>query len=433
VCCFLLPAPCFLRYTKPVPGPARRNPANPARSGRKQRQRASACAAGTPVQNLSSRQCFDIHSTGRLPSETIKPVPLSRLLYLGRVNPLVRMEIALLLEVSRRMTRGAKISALGTYVPPRILTNADFEKMVDTTDQWIVERTGIQERHISEKGVGTSDLAAEAARICLAERGMDAARVEVIIVATVSPDMPFPATACLVQDKIGAHGAWGFDLGAACSGFLYALQVGAKLIESGAQNNVMVIGADTMSSMIDYTDRSTCILFGDGAGAVLLEPTEEGEQGILDYAHEIDGSGATALYMPGGGSLQPASAESVAAKQHYVHQDGQAVYKFAVRKMSEIAERVLARNGLIGKDLACLIPHQANKRIIESTAQRLGMPLDRVIININRYGNTTAGTVPLAMGTAREEGKLKCGDLVLLASVGAGFTMGATLLRWELD
>ncbi len=343
------------------------------------------------------------------------------------------MEIALQVEVPKRSVRGAKISALGTYVPPRILNNADFEKMVDTTDEWIVERTGIRERHVSEKGVATSDLAAEAARICLQGRGMDADEVEVIIVATVSPDMPFPATACLVQEKIGAHHAWGFDLAAACSGFLYALQVGAKLIASGAQNKVMVIGADTMSSMIDYTDRSTCILFGDGAGAVLLEPTEDGEQGILDYAHEIDGSGATALYMPAGGSLHPATVETVTAKQHYVHQDGQAVYKFAVRKMSEIAERVLVRNGLKGQDLACLIPHQANKRIIESTAQRLGMPLDRVIINIDRYGNTTAGTVPLAMGTAREEGKLKRGDLVLLASVGAGFTMGATLLRWELD
>ena len=329
--------------------------------------------------------------------------------------------------------RRAKISALGTYVPPRVLTNADLEKMVDTSDQWIVERTGIRERHLAEKGTATSDLAAEAARHCLADRGIDADAVEVLIVATVSPDMPFPATACLVQEKIGAHHAWGFDLGAACSGFLYALQVGAKLIESGAQRNVLVIGADTMSSMIDYTDRSTCILFGDGAGAVLLEATEDGEEGILDYAHEIDGSGANALRLPAGGSLHPASAETVANKQHYVHQDGQTVYKFAVRKMSEIAEKVLTRNGLKGKDLACFIPHQANRRIIESTAQRLDMPLDCVLINIDRYGNTIAATVPLAMGTAREEGKLKRGDMVLLASVGAGFTAGATLLRWELD
>ncbi len=336
-------------------------------------------------------------------------------------------------SAAQRVLRRAKVSALGTYVPPRVLTNADLEKMVDTSDQWIVERTGIRERHLAEKGSATSDLAAAAARNCLADRGISADEVEVIIVATVSPDMPFPATACLVQEKIGAHHAWGFDLGAACSGFLYALQVGAKLIESGAQRNVMVIGADTMSSMIDYTDRSTCILFGDGAGAVLLEAAGDGEEGILDYAHEIDGSGANALRLPAGGSLRPASAETVAAKQHYVHQDGQTVYKFAVRKMAEISEKVLTRNGLKGRDLACFIPHQANRRIIESTAQRLDMPLDCVIINIDRYGNTIAATVPLAMGTAREEGKLKRGGMVLLASVGAGFTAGATLLRWELD
>ena len=330
-------------------------------------------------------------------------------------------------------TRRAKISAIGTYVPDRVLTNTDLEKMVDTSDQWIVERTGIRERHIVAPGIATSDLAAEAARRCLAARGISADEVEVIIIATISPDMPFPATACLVQHKIGAHHAWGFDLGAACSGFLYALQVGAKLVESGAQRRILVIGADTMSSLIDYTDRSTCILFGDGAGAVLLELSEEGEQGILDYVHEIDGSGASALRLPAGGSLLPASAATVAAKQHFVHQDGQAVYKFAVRKMAECSESILRRNGLSGEDIDCFIPHQANRRIIESTAHRLGMPLDRVVINIDRFGNTTAGTVPLAMGTAKEEGKLKRGDTVLLASVGAGFTVGAALLRWECD
>ena len=329
--------------------------------------------------------------------------------------------------------RRAKITALGSYVPPRVLTNADLEKMVDTSDEWIVERTGIRERHLVDPGVATSDLAAEAARLCLAERGISAENIEVIIVATVSPDMPFPATACLVQEKIGARHAWGFDLGAACSGFLYALQVGAKLIESGAQGMVLVIGADTMSSMIDWTDRSTCILFGDGAGAVLLEPTVDEEEGLMDYAHEIDGSGAMALRLPAGGSLKPASAATVANKDHFVHQDGQTVYKFAVRKMAEISEKVLTRNGLVGRDLACFIPHQANRRIIESTAQRLEMPLDRVLINIDRYGNTIAATVPIALGTARKEGKLKRGDLVLLASVGAGFTAGASLLRWEID
>jgi 3-oxoacyl-[acyl-carrier-protein] synthase III len=325
----------------------------------------------------------------------------------------------------------AKISSVGTYVPPRLLTNADLEKMVATNDQWITERTGIRERHIVEPGVATSDLAIEAAKKCLAVRGIEASEVEVIIVATVTPDMFFPATACIVQDKLGAKGAWGFDLSAACSGFPYALQVGAKLVESGMHKKVMVIGADVMSSIIDYTDRATCVIFGDGAGAVLLEPCEEGEIGLIDYWHEIDGSGASALNMPGGGSLHPPTAETVASKMHYVHQDGQAVYKFAVRKMAEAAEIILTRNGLVGKDLGCFIPHQANKRIILSTAERLGMPEESVIINIDRFGNTTAATIPMAMQTALEEKRLKKGDLVLLASVGAGFTVGATLLRWE--
>jgi len=297
----------------------------------------------------------------------------------------------------------AKISSVGTYVPPRLLTNADLEKMVATNDQWITERTGIRERHIVEPGVATSDLAIEAAKKCLAVRGIEAS----------------------------AKGAWGFDLSAACSGFPYALQVGAKLVESGMHKKVMVIGADVMSSIIDYTDRATCVIFGDGAGAVLLEPCEEGEIGLVDYWHEIDGSGAAALNMPGGGSLHPPTAETVAAKMHYVHQDGQAVYKFAVRKMAEAAEIILSRNGLVGKDLGCFIPHQANKRIILSTAERLGMPEESVIINIDRFGNTTAATIPMAMQTALEEKRLKKGDLVLLASVGAGFTVGATLLRWE--
>jgi len=329
-------------------------------------------------------------------------------------------------------SRRAKISALGTYVPPRLLTNADLEKMVDTNNQWIVERTGIRERHLVEKGQATSDMAVEAAKKCLAERGIQPTEVEAILVATVTPDMLFPSSACLVQDKLGAKGAWGFDLSAACSGFVYALQTGCKLIESGAHSKVLVIGADTMSSIIDYTDRATCILFGDGAGAVLIEPAEEGEIGMIDFVHEIDGSGACSLYMPGGGSLNPPSAETVAKKMHYVHQDGQAVYKYAVRKMAEATEKVLTRCGITGADLGCFIPHQANKRIIMSTADRLGMDPERVIINIDRYGNTTAATIPLAMQTAREEGRLKKHDLVLVASVGAGFTTGAALLRWEI-
>ncbi len=335
------------------------------------------------------------------------------------------------LTLKPRSAVRAKISAIGTYVPPRVLTNADLERMVETNDQWIVERTGIRERHLVDKGIATSDLSVEAARRCLASRGIQPTEVEAIIVATVTPDMIFPSAACVIQNKLGATGAWGFDLSAACSGFPYALQVGAKLVESGAHKKVLVIGADVMSSIIDYTDRSTCILFGDGAGAVLLEPCAEGEIGLIDFWHEIDGSGAVSLNMPAGGSLLPASHETVDKRQHFVFQDGQAVYKFAVRKMAEAAEKVLERNGVAGTELACFIPHQANKRIIESTAQRLGMPMDRVIINIDRYGNTTAGTIPLAMDTAIEEGRLKKGDLVLLASVGAGFTVGATLLRWE--
>jgi 3-oxoacyl-[acyl-carrier-protein] synthase III len=334
--------------------------------------------------------------------------------------------------VRPQSSRRAKISALGTYVPPRVLTNADLEKMVETNDQWIVERTGIRERHILEKGLATSDMAVEAAKQCLAERGIEPTEVEAIIVATVTPDMLFPATACLVQDKLGAKGAWGFDLSAACSGFVYALQVGCKLVESGSHSKVLVIGADTMSSILDYTDRATCILFGDGAGAVLIEPAADGEIGMVDFLHEIDGSGGCSLYMPAGGSLHPPSAETVAKKMHYVHQDGQAVYKYAVRKMAEVTEKVLERSGIKGADLGCFIPHQANKRIILSTAERLGLSLERVIINIDRYGNTTAATIPLAMQTAREEGRLKKEDLVLIASVGAGFTAGASLLRWEI-
>jgi 3-oxoacyl-[acyl-carrier-protein] synthase III len=336
------------------------------------------------------------------------------------------------LNVRPRASRRAKISALGTYVPPRVLSNKDLEKMVDTSDDWIFSRVGIRERHLVDKGVATSDMAVEAAKLCLAERGIPATELEAIIVATVTPDMFFPATACLVQDRLGAKGAWGFDLSAACSGFVYALQVGAKLVESSAHSKVMVIGADTMSSIIDYTDRATCVLFGDGAGAVLIEPTQEGEVGMIDFVHEIDGSGASALNMPGGGSLNPSTVETVGRKMHYVHQDGQAVYKFAVRKMVEASETLLNRNGVCIEQLSCFIPHQANQRIITSSAERLKLPLERVIINIDRFGNTTAGTIPMAMQTAREEGRLKKGDIVLVTSVGAGFTVGSSLLRWEI-
>jgi len=332
--------------------------------------------------------------------------------------------------VSQSVRARAKISALGTYVPPRLLTNEDLEKMVDTNHDWIMDRTGIRERHIADKGVATSDLSVQAAKKALSERGLKPADLEAILVATVTPDMLFPSTACLVQHKLGAKGAWGFDLSAACSAFVYALQVGAQFIATGAHKRVMVIGADVMSSIIDYTDRATCVIFGDGAGAVILEPAEDDSVGMIDFIHEVDGSGGCSLYMPGGGSLHPASHETVDKKMHYVHQDGQAVFKFAVRKQAEICEKILQRNGLKGSDIDAFIPHQANRRIITATADRLGLKPESVIINIDCYGNTTAGTVPLAMDTARQEGRLKKGDLVLLASVGAGFTVGATLLRW---
>ncbi|MGD1213837.1 MAG: beta-ketoacyl-ACP synthase III [Terriglobales bacterium] len=323
-----------------------------------------------------------------------------------------------------------KISALGTYVPPRLLTNADLEKLVDTNDQWIMERVGIRERHMVDKGVATSDLAVEAAKKALAERGIDASDLDAIIVATVTPDMFFPATACLVQHKLGAKNVWGFDLLAACSAFVYALQVGAQFVATGSHKKVLVIGADVMSSIIDYTDRATCVIFGDGAGAVLLEPTEDEFVGLIDFLHEVDGSGGCSLYMPGGGSLNPSTHETVDKKMHFVHQDGAAVFKFAVRKMASLCEELLKRNNIKGSEVDAFIPHQANKRIITATADRLNMRPESVIINIERYGNTTAGTIPLAMETARQEGKLKKGSLVLLASVGAGFTVGATLLRW---
>jgi len=323
-----------------------------------------------------------------------------------------------------------KISALGTYVPPRLLTNADLEKMVETTDQWIMERTGIRERHIVEKGVATSDLGVEAAKKVLAERGLQPSDLDAIIVGTVTPDMLFPSTACLVQHKLGAKGVWGFDVSAACSAFVYALQTGAQFIATGAHKKVMVIGADVMSSIIDYTDRATCIIFGDGAGAVILEPADSDSLGMIDFIHEVDGSGGCSLYMPGGGSLNPSTHQTVDQRMHYVHQDGGAVFKYAVRKMAEVCEKILERNGLKGSDVDAFIPHQANQRIIMATADRLTMKPENVIINIDRYGNTTAATIPLAMETARQEGKLKKGDLVLLASVGAGFTVGATLLRW---
>ena len=326
----------------------------------------------------------------------------------------------------------AKITALGTYVPPDVLTNKDLEKMVETSDEWILTRTGIRERHKLAPGLGVSDMCVEAAKKVLKQRGIEASEIEAILVGTVTPDMLFPSTACLVQDKIGAKGAWGFDVSAGCSGFVFALQAGVKLIESGAHSKVLVIGADANTRMTDYTDRATCVLFGDGSGAVLVEPCEEGEIGFIDFVHEVDGSGGVSLNLKAGGSLNPPTHETIDKKWHTIYQDGPAVFKFAVRKMAETTVKVLERNGVTGADLGCFIPHQANKRIILATAERLQMPEDRVIINIEKYGNTSSGTIPLAMETAIEEGKLKKGDLVLLGAMGAGFTVGAALLRWEI-
>jgi len=324
-----------------------------------------------------------------------------------------------------------KITSLGCYTPPRVLTNQDLEKMVETSDQWIVERTGIRERHIADPSMATSDMAIHAARCALAQRGIDAAEVEAIIVCTVTPDHLFPSTACLVQNAIGARGAWGFDLIAACSSFVYGLTSGAHLVAAGTHRKVLVIGADTMSRIIDYTDRATCVLFGDGAGAMLLEPAAEGEDfGFIDFLGEVDGSGGDALKMPAGGSRRPASHETVDQRLHYVHQDGSQVFKYAVRKMYEVCRDLLARNGVAAADLAVMIPHQANLRIIKGVGERLGIDPSKVMVNIDRYGNTTAGTIPLATRDAISQGKLNKGDLVLFAAVGAGYTVGASLWKW---
>jgi 3-oxoacyl-[acyl-carrier-protein] synthase-3 len=327
--------------------------------------------------------------------------------------------------------RPVKIASLATYVPPRLLTNADLEKMVETSNEWILQRTGIRERHIVDPGVATSDLAKEAALGAIARAGKTPDDVGFIVVGTTTPDMFFPSTACLVQNKIGAHHAWGFDLGAACSGFTFALTTGMQMVAGGATDCALVIGADVMSSIIDYTDRTTCVLFGDGAGAVILTPATDGEPAIIGFANEIDGSGGPALCMPAGGSLQPASKETVEQRLHYVKQDGATVFKFAVRKTEEIARRVLDQHRIKPEDVSLFVSHQANRRIIDAAADRLGFPPEKVMVNLERFGNTTAATIPLALNDAVEEGRLKNGDLVLLASVGAGFTVGSVLLRWS--
>ena len=305
--------------------------------------------------------------------------------------------------------------------------------MVDTTDEWILQRTGIRERHIVDPGVATSDLAKEAAVVALQRAGLTPDDIGVIVVGTVTPDMMFPSTACLVQEKIGAHRAWGFDISAACSAFTYSLTTASQIVASGGADHALVVGADVMSSIIDYKDRSTCVLFGDGAGAVVVSATtDESKSAILDFEHEIDGSGGPALCMPAGGSRRPSSHETVEERLHYVKQDGGTVFKFAVRKTEEISRRILERNGLTPEDLNLFVSHQANRRIIQSATEKLGVAPEKVIINIERFGNTTAATIPLALNDAVCSGRLKKGDLVLLASVGAGFTVGTVLLRWGI-
>jgi 3-oxoacyl-[acyl-carrier-protein] synthase-3 len=322
----------------------------------------------------------------------------------------------------------AAITAVGGYVPETKLTNADLEKMVDTNDEWIRTRTGVEERRIlKEPGKGTSDLAVPAILQLCEKRGISPAEIDCIICATVTPDMVFPATANIISDKIGAKNAWGFDLGAACSGFLYALTTGASLIESRRYKKVVVVGADKMSAIVDCNDRQTCIIFGDGAGAVLLEPNHDGF-GVMDSILRSDGSGRSYLHMKAGGSVKPATAETVANKEHFVYQEGQAVFKFAVKGMADVSAELLERNQLTGDDIAWLVPHQANKRIIDATADRMGLSHDKVMLNIQRYGNTTAATIPLCLWEWKHQ--LNKGDNIVLAAFGGGFTWGATLVKW---
>jgi len=327
--------------------------------------------------------------------------------------------------------RRATITAVGHYVPDKVLTNTDLERMVDTSDEWITKRTGISERRIQEKGV-TSDLAVNAIQQVLANRGMSPEEIEAIVVATVTPDMFFPSTACVIQEKIGATNAWGFDLSAGCSGFLFALSVGAQFIESGMHSKVMVVGADKMSSIIDYTDRTTCILFGDGAGAALLEPAEGTEYGILDQHLYCDGAGGKYLYMKGGGSLYPATHETVDERLHYLYQDGEPVFKSAVTEMANAAAEIMERNNLKPDDVAWLVPHQANSRIIYATVSRMGLDRSKVTVNIDKYGNTTDATIPLCLSEWWHNGLFKRGQNIILAAFGAGYTWGGMLIRWSI-
>jgi 3-oxoacyl-[acyl-carrier-protein] synthase-3 len=323
----------------------------------------------------------------------------------------------------------AKITGVAGFLPPHVMTNDDLAKIVETNDEWIRTRTGIRERHVVDKGMATSHMATEAAKSLLEQTKTSASDIDLIVVASVTPDMFFPATACLVQDRIGATKAWGFDLSAACSGFAYALTVGAQFVGAGTHKKALVIGSDTMTSILNYQDRATCVLFGDGAGAALLEPAS-GDEGILDFEHDVDGSGGQFLFMPGGGSLNPSSSETVEKKMHYVHQEGSQVFKYAVRRMADLAAHLVERNGLKSEDIALVVPHQANLRIIKAMQERLGVEDSKVMINIDRYGNTTAATIPLGLRDAVAQGRVKKGDLVLVLTVGAGYTTGGILIRW---
>ncbi len=326
----------------------------------------------------------------------------------------------------------ATISAVGHYVPDKVLTNADFEKMVETSDEWIRTRTGIRERRVLEEGA-SSDMGARAAEAALRNRGISAEEVDLIICATVTPDMFFPSTACLIQEKIGAKNAWGFDLSAACSAFVFGLVTAAQFVEGGSCKKVLLVGTDKMTSITDYTDRNNCILFGDAAGAVLVEPSPDPDAGVLDSIVRIDGSGARFLNMKAGGSAMPATHETVDKRLHYIYQDGKNVFKVAVVKMADVSAEIMERNGLTGADVDWLVPHQANLRIIDATAERMGISRDKVMINIDRYGNTTAATIPLCLSEWWQCGRLKKGQRVVLASFGAGYTWGANLLKWTVD
>jgi len=322
----------------------------------------------------------------------------------------------------------AAITAVNAWVPPDVLTNTDLTKMVDTNEEWIETRTGIKERHILKgAGLGSSDMAVQAILPLLKKRGIGAEEIELIICATTTPDMQFPATANIIADKIGAVNAWGYDVNAACSGFIFALSTATKFIETGTHKKVLVVGVDKMSSIIDYTDRATCVIFGDGGGAVLLEPNNEGN-GIMDSILRVDGSGRTFLHQKAGGSVKPATAETVAAREHYVYQEGQTVFKFAVTKMADVSAEIMEKNHLKSEDISWLIPHQANKRIIDATARRMGLPDEKVTLNIERYGNTTNGTIPLCLW--EWEKKFKKGDNIIIAAFGGGFTWGALWLKW---